>query len=328
MIRIAFAGAGGIAQRHAQAIASLKGAKLTAVTDIAPEKATDLASRYDAEAYDTLAACLPHADVVYVLTPPSTHRELTAQAVAAGKHVVVEKPIAIEIADAEAMVAAAADAGVKLMVAFNMRFRVGFKRLKEAVASGKLGEPLQWWSRRMGMGVGPGPNWRTTPGLLCGMSIESLSHDIDLMRWMVGDVATVKAETLASRPELPGFDDNAAALFALQRGGMGMIHASWSSHLGMNSRGVVGTEGTAMVGGGGLWDLDRFHLKTTSMAHETIEVLNDKLDVKSYREESRHFVDCVAHDRRPMVTGEDGLAALRISHAMLTSHREGTAVEL
>ncbi|MGC9349548.1 MAG: Gfo/Idh/MocA family protein [Anaerolineae bacterium] len=328
MIRIAFAGAGGIAQRHAEAIASLEGAKLTAVVDIAKEKATDLASRYDAEAYDTLEACLPHADLVYVLTPPSTHRELTLEAVEAGKHVVVEKPIAIEIADAEAMVDAAAQAGVKLMVAFNMRFRTGFRRLKQAVDSGALGEPLQWWSQRMGLGVGPGPNWRTTPGLLCGMSIESLSHDIDLMRWMAGDVVEVRAVTLASRPDLPDFDDNAGAVFTLRRGGIGVIHASWSSHLGMNSRGVVGTEGTARVAGGGLWDLDRFHLKTTSMPHETIEVLNDKLDVKSYREESRHFINCVARDRQPMVTGKDGLAALRISHAMLTSQREGTVVAL
>jgi predicted dehydrogenase len=91
---------------------------------------------------------------------------------------------------------------------------------------------------------------------------------------------------------------------------------------------VIGTLGTAMVEGGGLWDLDRFHVKTSQMPYETIEVLNDKLDVGSYREESRHFVDCVANDLDPMITGEDGLAALRISHAILASHREGRVVTL
>jgi myo-inositol 2-dehydrogenase/D-chiro-inositol 1-dehydrogenase len=292
------------------------------------EKAVELAAQCGAKAYDSLGACLPGVDVVYILTPPSTHRALAIEAIEAGKHVVVEKPIAIELADAEAMIEAAERAGVKLMVAFNMRFRKGFGRLKEAVDSGSLGEPIHFWSQRLGIGVGPGPNWRTTPELLCGMSIESLSHDIDLVRWIAGEVVDVRANIYASRPDLPRFDDNANVVLTLANGGTATIHASWCSHLARNSRGVIGTQGTAMLEGSGLWNLDRFHVKTKRMEHETIEVLNDKLDVQSYREESRHFLDCVANDRQPTVTGRDGLVALRISHAILTSHRESRVVAL
>ena len=64
------------------------------------------------------------------------------------------------------------------------------------------------------------------------------------------------------------------------------------------------------------------------MEYERIDVLNDKLDVRSYRDESRHFLDCVRNDREPSITGEDGLAALRISHAILTSHHEGRVVTI
>ena len=129
-------------------------------------------------------------------------------------------------------------------------------------------------------------------------------------------------------PNLPGFDDNANVVFSLANGGTAAIHASWSSHLGRNSRGVIGTRGTAMVAGSGLWNLDRFHLKTLDMEYERIDVLNDKLDVRSYRDESRHFVDCVQNDLDPTITGEDGLAALRISHAILTSHHERRVVTM
>ncbi|MFC1716084.1 Gfo/Idh/MocA family protein [Candidatus Poribacteria bacterium] len=326
MVKIAIVGAGGIADRHMEAISTIDEANIVAVVDVIKEKAVHLAGLCNATAYENMEECLPEVDMVYVLTPPSFHRELAIKAIEAGKPTVVEKPIAIELADAEAMVAVAREANVKLMIAFNMRFRKGFMRLKEIIQSGKLGDIINYWDQRLGMGVGAGSNWRTTEGLLCGMSIESLSHDIDMIRWLLGEITDVRANVFESRKELPGFDDNANIVFSLANGAIATIHASWSSHLGRNSRGVIGTKGTAMVGGDGLWELTNLHLKTSDMENETIEVLNDKLDVKSYRAESRHFIDCVKNNREPTITGEDGLMALRVSHAILTSHRENRVV--
>lgn len=331
MINVALIGAGGIARRHTEALRGLEGVRVVAVVDVDRDRAEALAAACGAQAYTDLGACLGDTSplhAAYVLTPPTTHRELALQAMRAGLHVLVEKPIAVELTDGQAMVAAAREAGVKLMTAFNMRFREGFGRLKAAVESGELGQPIHFWSHRLGIGVGPGPNWRTTPGLMCGMSVESLSHDIDLMRWLVGEVADVRANLFASRPDLPGFDDNANVVFTLANGGTALIHASWSSALGANSRGVIGTRGTAMLTGGGLWDLERFHLQTAGMEHELIEVIGDRLDVISYREESRHFLDCIQRHREPTVTGQDGLQALRISHAILASHRENRIVHI
>jgi predicted dehydrogenase len=325
-INIAIVGAGGIAKRHVEGLSAIESARIKAVVDIVPEKAEQLAALCGATAYGDLDGCLRQVDVVYVLTPPSFHRELAIEAMQAGKHVMVEKPIAIQLEDAEAMVAAARSAGVHLMVAFNMRFRRGFRRLKQVLDSGALGSPINVWSQRLGMGVGSGENWRTTPGLLCGMTVESLSHDIDLIRWLAGEIREVRALVQQSRNDLPGFDDNASILFTLASGATATIHASWSSHLGWNSRGIVGSRGTAMVDGRGLWDLTHFHLKTVEMEHETIEVLDEKLDVQSYREESRHFIDCLLQGRHPSISGEDGLQALRVSHAILTAQRENRPV--
>lgn len=327
-VRIGIVGAGGIARNHANGLLAVPHARITAVVDVRPERAAQMAQTVGAQVYPTLEACLPDVDLVYVLTPPSLHRQLAVTALEAGKPVVVEKPLASTLEDGEAMVAAAQRTGVALMTAFNMRFRPGFLRLKDALGGGKLGKPISFWSHRLGMGVGSGENWRTTPGLLCGMSVESLSHDIDLIRWLLCDIVQVAAQIRESRANLPGFDDNAAVVFDLANGAYATIHASWSSHIPYNSRGLVGEQGTAMVTGRGLWELTTFHLKTAEMPYEQIEVLNDSLDVASYREEGRYFVDCVATGRTSSITGEDGLAALRVSHAILASQAQGQTIAL
>lgn len=327
-VRVGMVGAGGIAQKHVEGLLQLEQAAVTAVVDVRPERAAALAQRANATPYPTLEACLPQVDLVYVLTPPSLHRALTVAALEAGKPVVVEKPLASSLEDGEAMVAAARRSGVPLMTAFNMRFRPGFRKLKDALDSGQLGAPISFWSQRLGIGVGAGENWRTTPGLLCGMTVESLSHDIDLIRWLLGDIVQVAAQVRQSRSDLPGFDDNALIILGLAQGAMASIQASWSSHIPYNSRGIVGEAGTALVTGRGLWELTNFHLKTAAMAHEQIEVLDDRLDASSYREEGRHFVACVAEGRAPAISGDDGLAALRVSHAILESQASGQTIHL
>ncbi len=321
-VKIAIVGVGGISSRHIQGLQSIDTAEITAIVDVDSARAEQVAAACGATVYESVEASLPAVDAVYVLTPPSFHRELALQAIEGGKHVMVEKPIAIQLDDAEAMVAAAEKAQVKLMPAFNMRFREGFGLLKKTIDSGKLGSAISLWSQRLGIGVGAGKNWRTTPELLCGMSIESLSHDIDLIRWLGGEIVAVQAQTFESRADLPGFDDNAAVIFSLASGASATLHASWSSQLSRNSRGFIGRDGTAMVAGGGLWDSDTFHIKTADMEHERIEVLNDKLDTKSYLAESQYFLDCILQDRPLSVTGRDGLQTLRVSHAILTSQSE------
>jgi len=328
MLNLVLVGAGGIARRHFAALQTIPAAHIVGVVDTVRERAAVMAAECGAQPYASLSDCLEQADVVYVLTPPSTHRELAVTALQAGRPVVCEKPLATSLADAEAMVQAAAQADVQLITTFNMRFRKGFRRLKETIEAGQLGDVLSLWSQRLGMGVGQGYNWRTDPNLLCGMSVESLSHDIDLLRWLGGEVRDVRAITRESRADLPGFDDNSSVLLGLESGASAMIHASWSSHLASNSRGVVGTLGTAMIEGPGLWDARHFRLKTADMQEELIAVLNDPLDQASYTAENRHFIECLEQGRPASVSGVDGLRALRISHAILESSHTGEVVKL
>jgi len=266
MLRVAIVGAGGIARRHVEAVDQIDFARVVAVVDIDAAKAERLAGQAGAKSYTALEECVADVDVVHVLTPPSKRRAIVDIAAQAGRHIICEKPLAISLEDGEAIVTAAEAAGVKLMVAFNHRFRRGYSMVKDAVDSGDLGDIITVWSRRMGRGIPSGYNWRTDPNLMCGMSVESLSHDIDLIRWIGGEIVDVRATIQASNPDLPGFDDNAHVVMRLANGGSAFIHASWSSYLGSNSRGVVGTNGAAEVTGPGLWDSAEYRWRTSDMA--------------------------------------------------------------
>lgn len=324
MVKVMLVGAGGIARKHSECLRENPKATIVGVLDRNREAAKRLAAKLDARVFDDFDECPSLVDVVYVLTPPSFHREYSVRAMEAGKHVLCEKPLATNLEDARAMSEAARQNGVKLMTAFNHRFRKGFRRLKEVVDSGCLGEIISYWCQRIGSGTPRPGNWRATPGLLCGMAVESLSHDIDMLRWIAGDVISVSATVYESVPAYPGFDDNATAVMTLACGGSAVIHASWSSRLGRNSRGVIGTNGTAYLEGPGLWTLKTLRWKTDDTDDETTEELDDK-DF-SYAAENDHFLDCVANDRELLVTGDDGLAALKVSLAMLESQGNQIAV--
>lgn len=326
MLRIAFVGAGGIARAHAKALQDSQKGKIVGVIDRNRDTAESFAAEYNVCVFENLDQCFSKIDVVYVLTPPSFHREYSVQAMKAGKPVLCEKPLATELRDGEIMVETARREGVKLMTAFNQRFRRGFKRLKEIADSGCLGDAISYWCQRLGPSTPAKGNWRCDPELLCGMSVESLSHDIDMLRWLVGDVTSVNASIYESVPAYPGFDDNATSVMTLENGGSATIHASWSSQLGRNSRGIIGTKGTAYLEGPGLWTLQTFRWKTMDMDEAAEENIDD--DDFSYAAESDYFLDCIMNDRELMITGEDGLIALKISLAMLKSHQKGIRVSL
>ena len=328
MVNIAIVGAGWVSTNHIKSIMQFDDAKIIAVIDVNRENAERQAALCGAAALGKLSECLDRADMVWVLTPPSTHRAIAVEAIQAGKHVVVEKPITATVEDAEIMVAEARKHKVKLMSAFCCRFRTGFMRLKEFVESGKIGNPTTYWCQRHGLRVDPANKWSTDPMLMTGMSIQSLSHDIDMMRWIAGEVMDVNAIVQESRPKLPGFDDNCNAIFRLASGASANFQSSWSSHSSFNTRGMLGTRGTAYVGGNDLWGLDFFRYKTDDMEYEVTEFIHDPHDIRSFTREDRYFIDCVEKNIEPEVAGEDGLAALKISYGILESSRTGKTVKL
>jgi predicted dehydrogenase len=319
MIRMALVGAGGIGQTHAEVLSQISEVAIAAVVDTDLGKASETAKKYRAKAYADLSECLGDVDAVGIYTPPSTHKALSCLAMERGKHVICEKPLASTASDAMDIKECAERSGVVFMPAFNMRFREGYGLLHDAYEEGKLGKAINYFVQRMGLGAGSfdgwkGYNWRTDPKLMCGMTLESLSHDIDMIRWHFGDIEQVYAVTQYSIKELSDFDDNAYVVMRTACGASISIQATWSSFIPQNMRGIVGEKGTAYIKGSGIWNSDSFHIRTSEMDEVSVEDLeNDSLDTKSYYQENLHFVECITTGRQPKMGVNEGLHAVRVS---------------
>jgi myo-inositol 2-dehydrogenase/D-chiro-inositol 1-dehydrogenase len=329
-LRTIMIGAGGIAEKHADALLRIPGVKITAVLDPREVRAKGLAEKCGARVIPGLEDALEEAEMIHLLTPPSKRLAYARAAMTAGKPVFCEKPVAVDPADAREMARLSRETGVFFMTAFNMRFRPGYRMLQEDVLSGKLGDIISLWIHRIGPGSGfhgpLGDSWRTDPNLVCGMTIESLSHDIDMIRGLGLEIEKTAAWVYGGRADLPAFDNHAQVVLGLSGGRSGVINASWASFLPMSSRGVVGTRGTAVLCGDGFFDFMDYRIKTDDMACERIYRVHDLFDGESYYAENKHFIECIRNARPPLTTAEDGLAALKVSLAILESSGTGTAV--
>jgi len=327
MIRVGLIGAGGIARRHIEALKTIDGVRISAIYDVARERAEAAAASCGAIVCSDQRQCIDACDAVYIATPPSFHREQVLMALDAGRHVFCEKPLAASLEDGLAIAEAAHRSNKQVAVGFNMRLRKGGMLLRDLHRSGELGHVYNFWIHRMGPGIGPTYNWRTDPQLLCGVAVESVSHDIDMVRWICGEIKDVRATVYASRADLPAYDTDVNVAMTLASGDMALIHVSWASPLGHNARGLIGTVGSAMLDGPMMWDWQSLHVKTTAMPYEQVTVINDMLaSSDSYLNQTRRFIESVQTGVDVPASVDDGLKALEVSHAILRSAREGCVV--
>jgi predicted dehydrogenase len=327
--RIGLIGAGGIARTHAASLSALDGVEIASVADVVADRAEALAADCGAKAVTDYRDFPDEVDAVYVCSPPTAHREQVTAAVAAGRHVFCEKPLATTFEDGRAIAEAVPSGGVHMMMGFNNRFRAPFSRLRELLRSGELGDLVSGWITRVEPSTPAlSANWRTTPGLACGVTIESAAHDIDFIRWAFGEVVAVAGSTSSSLPELPGYDDTLNALLWLERGAAVSLTISWTSAIGTSSRGIVGTGGAACLLGPNMWTLSELRW-ARSGENEAIEPIDEREGADlGYLEESKHFVECIREDRAPEVTVQDGLAALEVSLVLREAAADGRVVRL
>ena len=334
MLSTIIVGAGAIAYAHAEALTKL-GVTIRGVYDINPTSAHKLAAHYGTVAIPDFAEQVKAVDMVHLCTPPAKRVEYATVAMTAGCHVLAEKPLAISIADAQTMVDLAQQHHVKLMVDYNHRFRVGFQQLLSIVRSGRIGKVVDVFIYRMGMlggNVGTqNDTWRRTPNMVCGMTIESLSHDIDMVLQLAGPILDVKADIRGTFEDVPQFDNNAHVSFNLKSGGMALIHSSWSSHLNGSARGVIGTKGTVILEGEDLFDFTRIRIRTQEMQYEEMIKVNDTynlLTCPSYYNANKHFIDSIVNNTESTLSGAYALGTLMISHAILESAKTQKVVTL
>jgi UDP-N-acetyl-2-amino-2-deoxyglucuronate dehydrogenase len=336
---IAIVGAGAVARYHAQAVAQAAGARLVAVSRSDAARAAEASAEFGVPCETSIEALLarPDVDAVAICTPSGQHAAQAVAAARAGKHVLVEKPMALTLADADAMIAAAREAGVRLGVAFQRRTEPAYQAVRQAVAAGALGPVV------MGAASVPyfrsqdyyrGAPWRGTwaqdgGGALMNQGI----HLVDLLLWFLGDVAevTARADTLAHAIEV---EDNLACTLAFTSGALGAIYATTAAAPGFPHRiEVYGTRGGVQVEGEAVV---RWHAATPAPAAPAESgaaaagagASPTAIGTAGHARLLADFVEAVREDRPPLVTGEEGRRSLALVLAVYESARSGQPVRL
>jgi scyllo-inositol 2-dehydrogenase (NAD+) len=319
-------GVGEMGRRHAENIRRLvPEARLVAVADLAAARAQRVAVELEIDhSFGSLEAMLAHPEVdcVLIATPDKFHAPAIRAAAAAGKHILCEKPLATNLADAHAALADVAANGVHLQIGFMRRYDPAYAAAMKRVEAGEIGEPVIFKSIGRDKDVPPLAAYQANVNGM--LFYNNTIHDFDLARWFMRDeVVEVQAyTTVAIRPEVAQYGDVVASVVNLKyaRGAIGNVESYVQAIYGYDVRSeIVGSKGSILVG------TIRQIPATFLTANGGVQTLADHFLTRfadAYLAEVRDFVQTVLHGRLPRVTGEDGLRALEIAVAAETSHLE------
>ncbi|ROP63783.1 Gfo/Idh/MocA family protein [Curtobacterium sp. ZW137] len=327
--RIGLVGAGGIAYAHMPGLL-----RLGPVTVYAQDGAPELAAAFAAEAeadgssitvVDSLGALLDVVDVVDVVTPTFAHAEVVRAALAAGKDVVSEKPLARTDADAADLLDRARDAGRQLYPAHVVRFFPAYVRLKEAVTSGLLGDLAVLRFVRSGAFPTRTP-WFADRALSGGIVMDQMIHDLDIARWVAGEVTTVSAVGVRTGTDAEPVEA-AHVLLTHASGAISHVAGIWGpQHLAFSTEySVTGTGGSLSHR-----SRDEQDYVADLASPEAVDGFLPQVDPADdpYGLELQEFLGAFAGGDAPRVSAADGVEAVRIANAALASLETGQPVRL
>jgi myo-inositol 2-dehydrogenase / D-chiro-inositol 1-dehydrogenase len=327
-MRVGIVGAGSMGRAHAAGWRAA-GAELVGVVSLRGASARDLALAYDARAFADLDALLPAVDVVDLCVPSDLHHPMTLRAAAAGKHVVCEKPIALSMADAQAMIAACERAGVRLFVAHVVRFFPQYRAAAEAVRAGHLGRLGVLRFKRVAYPPRQGAgSWFADEARSGGMICDLMVHDFDFAAMLAGPVRRVFARSI--RDMQPGSGrDYALVTLGFESGAMALVEGGWAYPAG------VFRTGFDLAGSGGLieWDSEssesirRYLTPGEGGSAAQVGLPLTVMAEDPYTTEVKHVHDALVHDRPFAVTPQEATTALRIGLAARASLRSGRSVD-
>jgi len=323
-VRAAVVGCGGIGNRHAAALARIPGVELVAVADIDAGHAAETARRHGGRAVPDLDAVLElKPDIVTIATPDDFHVEPTIRALEAGCDVFCEKPLASRLDDARRMWATATRTGHRLGVDYNRRFGFGYRTLREWLDQGRIGVPQNCVVR---VTDGIPSAYPPAPWAIC---TTLLTHHIDLIRWLVGEIEDVHLR--AGPKQADGRHHQVILTFGLVGGGIATLSAGL--HPGQRRTRetfeLSGTHGTALVDdvvSEARWwgkDPDRIEIARPDSFHASGNSFPDTIETHVAA-----FVDAMRNRAPAPVPAEAGIRGLEVVEGALRSFASGTTVRV
>ena len=328
-LRVAVIGMGVMGRMHAAIYQHMPHVELVATVEADPARAHEASQQFAVPSYSSVEELLSMGsafEAASICLPDHLHVDAAIRLAQAGVHLLVEKPLATTLEGCDAIIAAAAERRLKLMVGFTLRFEPRYRLVWQAAKEGKLGDIVYQYARRNNILASA----RRLGGRV-SLPFFLQVHDIDAMRW-IGGSEVVSAYALSCRRVLTelGVDDAVISLLRFADGSVGCIESNWVMPDSLPYRfdfrhEVVGTVGKADIEladqGVSIHAGDRFHFPDPSFRG----VLRPD-EPLVLRMELEHFVECILDDRPPLPTGQDGRVATAVALAIERSLKEGTPV--
>lgn len=342
-IKVGIIGCGKIAQvRHIPEYTANPHAEVYGFYDINQVRAEELAKKYGGKAYASYEALLadPEIEAVSVCAANHAHAEITIAALKAGKHVLCEKPMAVTLAECEAMVAAAEEAGKYLMIGQNQRLAKAHSKAKELIEQGAIGKVLTF---RTIFGHGGPETWSIDPGsnvwffdktkAAMGAMADLGIHKTDMIQYVLGSkiVKTQAVLTTLDKKDatgsLIGVDDNAICIYQMENGVIGTMTASWTYYAAEDNTTVIyGTKGELR-----LYDDPKYSVQQINADGTRIDYQIDQIQTNDNQTASGIidlFVDCLVEKKAPEISGANVLHAMKAVFASIESSAKGCAIEV
>jgi UDP-N-acetyl-2-amino-2-deoxyglucuronate dehydrogenase len=334
---IGLIGGGNITETHARAARAIPGVEIAAIYGTNAEKVARLCRQHGGKPYSDLDQFLAHCpmDLVAIGSPSGLHAAHGIAAAQRGLHVLTEKPIDITIERADALIAAAGKAGVKLGVFFQDRCKPDILRVKQAVDSGLLGRPIladarvKWYRPP---DYYRNSRWRGTWALDGGGAlINQAVHTVDLMLWLFGDVVSVQAMRKALLHEIEA-EDTLVAILEFANGALGVLEATTSAYPGYPRQlELTGSEGTLLIEQDRLLAADLRNppadLLSGGKADQNASASSPVVsDVGGHRSVLEDFLQSIKNNTTPRCDGREGRRSLALVEAIYAACRTGERV--
>lgn len=341
-MKFALVGCGRISGKHIEAIRDIENAALAAVCDIDIEKAKKASEKAGNipyfVSYDEMLSEIKDIDVVNILTPSGMHPEHAIDIVAKyKKHLVVEKPMALRLSDADDMIRVCDNNGVRLFIVKQNRYNLPVQKLRKAVENGDFGKMVmgtvrvRWCRPQEYYDL---DDWRGTWEQDGGVITNQASHHIDLLEWMMGEPMSVMAKNGRYLVDVD-VDDTCAAIIKFRNGSLGIVEATTATRPKdlEGSLSILGENGSVVIGGFAVNKMETWNFKNISDEEskkivEKYSELPPNVYGYGHKRYLEHVIDCIKNNKKALVDGFEGRRSLELINAIYESAETGKEINI